>query len=260
MENKLTWADMQRLWWTLVGTGIMCAGACALNHVVESDIDSKMKRTRHRPIPSGQVSKLHASLFGVSLCIVASVVLLGVSMVMMIGGVVTAGLYLFVYTPLKQVTAWNTLIGGIPGALPAMGGYLSVSGQLNWVAIAVFLLIYSWQQPHFHAIALVTKTDYKAGGLKMLTVLDPTGKTVFFHAMCFTVLMVVASLSLVFTDILGQLYFIGSLLLGIWFTIRVLRTKWNESNSRARQLIKDSVIYIQLLLVLMLMDSVLYFL
>ena len=245
------------LGWTLVGTGLMCAGACSLNHVLEADSDARMQRTACRPIPSGRLSKFHGTIFGLTLMLIATFLLLKISLLMLIGGIVTSLLYLFLYTPLKRITTWNTLIGGIPGAMPALGGYLAANGTLSMGAWSLFGVLYCWQQPHFHSIAWMMKHDYAKGGFKMLTVTDPSGKLAFYHTVSFSFLMILSSISIYFFTRLGLFYLIGAIFLGIYFLRYALSMNNPNNNLPAKKVLKASVYYLPLLLLLMLIDGVL---
>ena len=244
-----------RFVWTLVGTALMCASACALNHVIESKLDKQMHRTASRPIPSGRISRLHGIVFGMTLGVMGLVCLWQVSGVMVFGGVITALLYLVLYTPLKRLTTWNTVIGGVPGALPALGGYMAACGQVGWGAWSLFGILYCWQQPHFHSIAWMVKNDYARCGFKMLTVVDATGRRAYYHTVGFGVMMVLCSVGLFFTTSLSVFYLLGTLSLGIWFMWQAVQMRRPQDVHIAKKVLKASVVYLPMLLGVMLLDS-----
>jgi heme o synthase len=153
----------------LVGTAIVVGAANALNMYLERDIDAQMERTRGRPLPSGRLSPELALGFGVLSG------LLGVSLLALCVNLTTASLallalvsYVFAYTPLKRVTPFALHVGAIPGAIPPLLGWTSVTGSLTVPALAMFALLFVWQIPHFIAIALFRQREYERAGLRVL--------------------------------------------------------------------------------------------
>jgi protoheme IX farnesyltransferase len=139
---------------TLVGVGLCAGGVGMLNHLVEHRIDAQMKRTMRRPLPAGRVSPTAVRTVGTGM-VCAGVGLLCplVNPLTAILAALTAILYLYVYTPLKQTTKWNTLIGTVPGALPALGGYTAATGDVGAAGWAIFAILACWQMPHFLSLA-----------------------------------------------------------------------------------------------------------
>src|SRR3989338_9012253 len=155
----------------MIGACLIGGGANALNQYLEKDHDAKMVRTKNRPLPSLRIKKNHALMFG--LCLALG----GVIYLYFLTNPISSGLafamlfcYLLLYTPLKRKTWLNTFIGAVSGALPTLIGWSAGSGQLpNLKAWVFFLILFFCQMPHFFAIALVYREDYKAGGLRMLS-------------------------------------------------------------------------------------------
>ena len=167
--------------WTLFSTGLVCAGVCGLNQVIEWKDDLKMKRTQTRPIPRGAISPYSGFLFSFFLTLMGLLLMFYfIGPLMALGGVVTGLLYLTIYTPLKKITWLNTFVGAIPGSLPPVGGFLARTGEINLDAWLVFLLLFFWQHPHFYIIAWICKDDYALGGFKMLPNVTSTGKKHFY--------------------------------------------------------------------------------
>ena len=153
----------------MVGTYLTSSGAAVLNQVIEKDYDAKMKRTKNRPIPSGRVDWRYALNFGVVMCILGTVYLFQfTNFLTSFLSFLTIVLYLFIYTPSKRVSTWNTVIGSIPGALPPLGGWATSTGNLSAPGWILFGILFFWQIPHFMAIAILYSKDYKDGGFKML--------------------------------------------------------------------------------------------
>ena len=136
---------------------IMCsAGVSAINQVIESKLDSLMDRTKKRPIASGKIPLKNGLYFGITLSILGtSLLFLFVEMIAGTLSIITAVLYLFVYTPLKQKTPLNTLVGAFPGALPPLGGWIAATGEFKLESWILFAVLFSWLIPHFLSIAWI---------------------------------------------------------------------------------------------------------
>lgn len=240
---------------TLAGAGLTCAGASALNNYLERDSDSKMIRTKNRPIPKGIISPNNALFFGIILVLLGILLLAWkINILTAFLSLLTTFLYVLVYTPMKKVSWLNTSIGAIPGAIPPLGGWAAATGQLDLGAWILFLILFLWQHPHFYAIAWIFKEDYKRGGFKMLPVVEPDGKGTFFQIMLFSILLVPVSLLPAFIGMSGKVYLYGALsasliLLSIASTLAVSKTILD-----ARKLLKASVIYLPALLFLIFID------
>ncbi len=156
---------------SLVGTTLVVMGANALNMVLERDTDRHMERTCMRPLPTGRVSVSGAATFGALASLLGLLLLVlrvnAVSALLAAAALVT---YVGVYTPLKRVTPWALHVGAIPGAVPPLIGWASVTGSVNLQALSLFLLMFLWQLPHFAAIAVFRRADYARAGLKVLSV------------------------------------------------------------------------------------------
>lgn len=240
---------------TMLGTGLSSGGAAVLNNYLERDSDLKMHRTKKRPIPAGLITPSEALGFGLSL------VLLGVGLlawqVNLLTGflsLLTVFLYVLVYTPLKKVTWWNTVIGAIPGALPPMGGWTAATGQLDAGAWLLFLILFIWQHPHFYAIAWMYKDDYRRGGYKMLPVVEPDGLSTFRQVVWFSVALVPISLLPSFMGIAGSVYMWGIGALGVTMLLYGMKLARTHSVQDAQKLLRFSIIYLPLFFLLILGD------
>lgn len=167
-----------------------------LNQWMEQVPDSKMSRTKSRPLPMGRLSRNEALIFGVIISITGIMILwLTLNALTAALGLLTVISYILIYTPLKQKTIANTWFGGITGALPPVMGWTAARGQLDWEVLPIFALLYFWQLPHFFAIAWMYREDYQRGGFRMLSLADKTGKRTAAHMLLNTALLFVASLS-----------------------------------------------------------------
>ncbi|MEM9025775.1 MAG: heme o synthase [Verrucomicrobiota bacterium] len=179
----------------IVGTTMAAGGAAALNQWWERETDAMMVRTKGRPIPSGELSPQAALFFGLTLSVAGVVVLLYANNFLAAAlSFATIALYVLVYTPLKQVSSWNTAIGAIPGAIPPLIGWAAAAERIDvmgWVLFAILLL---WQIPHFMAIAWTHRQDYAEAGYRMVTTDEPTGFSAALQSLVCTVLLFVVTL------------------------------------------------------------------
>jgi heme o synthase len=241
---------------TFLGTLLVGGGAGALNQYLERDFDALMKRTENRPIPGGRVRPLEALIFGLVLAAagVANLFLFANPLAGFLS-VVTLVTYLFLYTPLKRLTPFATIVGGIPGGLPPVIGWAAVRGEVGIEAGALFAILFFWQLPHFFALAWMYRKDYAKGGYKILTVLDPEGVATSRQIMIYSVTLLPASVLPVYLDLLGPVYFCGAFLLSLVFLLSALQLFRQRTNAAARRLFYVTLAYIPLLGLLMIMDK-----
>jgi protoheme IX farnesyltransferase len=172
-QGPVDWVGMVL---TAGGAALVAMGSAGLNMVLESPYDQLMERTKDRPLPSGMLSRRSAALFGVVLSAAGIVALacfvnpLSASIALVI-----MGSYLLVYTPLKRRTTLNTIVGAVPGALPAALGWTGARNSLVRGAWILFAIVFLWQIPHFLAIARLHSEDYSRSGFKMLSAEDEGG-------------------------------------------------------------------------------------
>ena len=241
--------------WTLIGTLSVAAGSQTLNQYLEREIDARMGRTCARPLPSGRLRPYQALRFGVILSGAGLVALS--SFANGLAGLiafVTLASYLFAYTPLKKKTSLCTLVGAIPGALPPMIGWAAVEGGLGLGAWALFAILFIWQIPHFLSLSWIYRSEYRDAGLAMLSVSDPDGRSTKHLVLLWTLALVPVSLVPTFLGLSGGAYFVGALVLGLFFLGTSLRLVRWVTPSSARTVFLSSVIYLPLLLILMLVD------
>jgi heme o synthase len=240
---------------TLLGIGLISAGAGALNQALERTADARMKRTADRPLASGRwplatgiVAGLGATALG-AVWLMLYTNLLTVSLALL-----TAFVYVAIYTPLKRVTSMATFIGAFPGAMGPLLGWTAARGRIEWPGVALFAILFVWQFPHFMSIAWLYRDDYARAGIRMLPVVQPDGWSTVVEALFYAVLMIPVSLAPWRLGLTGVAYAYAAVPLGLIYlayTIRfagVLRAKSeDESRKLARDLLKVSVIYLPLL-------------
>lgn len=242
---------------TLAATGLVAAGASALNQLLEREYDAKMRRTQDRPLPSGRLQPTTVAIFGGVSSVVGLVYLaLAVNLLTSVLGAVTLVSYLFIYTPLKRVTWLNTAIGAIPGALPPLMGWTAARNELGGEGWALFAILAFWQMPHFFAIAWLYRDEYAKAGFVMLPNVDSEGRRTGQQTVSHTFALLIASLCPFVFKMAGSVYLFGAIILGAGFLFCAFQFSRHLTLARARQLFLASIIYLPLLLALMVWDKV----
>jgi heme o synthase len=241
----------------LAGTGLVAAGASALNQWIERDYDAKMRRTQSRPLPSGRMQPATVAIFG-GLTSVAGLIYLAlaVNLLTSVLGAITLVSYVCVYTPLKRVTWLNTAIGAIPGALPPLMGWAAARNQLSGEGWALFAILAFWQLPHFFAIAWIYREEYAKAGFVMLPNVDVDGKQTGYQTVSNALALFIVSLCPFLFKMTGIVYLAGAIILGMGFLFYAIQFSRQLTLPRARQLFLASIIYLPLLLALMVFDKV----
>ncbi len=247
--------DAALLAWAILGTALVAGGTSALNMYFEREADGKMLRTRSRPLPSGRMSAAHALAFAASISLAGLLVLnFAVNSLTALLAALTLLSYVFVYTPLKKVSALCTLVGAIPGALPPLGGWTAASGDLAAGGIALFAILFVWQLPHSLAIACLYKDDYARGGFSLLPVVDPKGGSTERQIVGHSLILLPLSLVPTLLGVTGEVYFYGALVLGLGFAALAAPFLLGGTARAARRLLLGSVVYLPVLLGLMALD------
>ena len=249
---------------TLVGIGLVSAGASALNQALERSTDARMVRTADRPIAAGRISLSQGILAGIgSIALGAWWLLLHTNLLTVALALLTAFSYVAIYTPLKRVTTMATFIGAFPGAMGPMLGWTAARGRIEWPAVALFAILFVWQFPHFMAIAWLYREDYAKAGIRMLPVVQPDGWSTVVEALFYAVVMIPVSLAPWRLGMAGTAYAVLASALGLFYlayTIRFTRilraTNETESRMVARDLLKVSVIYLPLLLTTLMLCAI----
>ena len=240
---------------TLLGTALVAGGASTLNQWMERARDARMRRTANRALPRGRLGAVEAASFGVGLGLAGTAILLwGANWLAAAVAVSTLLLYVFVYTPLKPWTTLNTAIGAIPGALPPVIGWAAATGTLGIEAFSLFLIVFLWQFPHFLAIAWIYREDYARGGLKMLPGVDPQGALTGRQATIYALALIPAGLLPATIGLAGPVYFVGALVLGLFYLVAAVRFWAGVSESTARRLLRMSFVYLPVVLLLLVLN------
>jgi len=249
-------ADVRVLFHVLVGGGLVAAGGSALNQLIERRIDPRMPRTANRPLPAGRIMPEEAAAFGAGLSGAGLAYLLAtVPTAAVVAAAATVIAYVLVYTPLKRVSAWNTAVGAIPGALPPVIGWCAARG---WDgaghASLLFLVLFFWQLPHFMAIAWMYRDDYAAAGLRMLPGIDPKGTRTSMAMVLTAAVLLPIGASAAFV-IGGWIAAVGAALVGAFFLWRSLGFARIRTDREARRVLRASIVYLPCVFALLLLNA-----
>jgi len=243
---------------------MVSSGTAALNEVMEYKVDANMRRTARRPIPSGRMSLLHATTAG-ALLTLGGALYLGWVLNPLTGllSLLTSVVYLAAYTPLKRVSPICTFVGAFPGAMPGVLGWAAARGRIEWGTLVIFAIVFLWQFPHFFSIAWLYRDDYADGGILMLPVVDPDGRSTSWRILAYSLVLIPVSVLPTMIGMSGRFYLFGAVALGLAYlyagtrlTRLGLPVAAPASKLRARQLLQASVLYLPLLFALMMTNSV----
>ena len=256
-EHLLNFNSFISLVFLLVGTWLTSACAAVLNQVIERKQDAQMSRTKHRPMVVGDIGYSQAILFSLILGALGFILLFYlINPTTAFISAITIILYIFIYTPSKRITTWNTIIGSVPGALPPVGGCVAATGHFEATAWILFGILFCWQMPHFLAIAIIYASDYEKGGFKMLPTIYPESRRTSYTILFFTISLFVVSLGLYILKAVGIFYAVCTAILGTVFFIIALQVIINSNKKNARRLMIASIIYLPLLMMIILIERI----
>jgi heme o synthase len=269
-----TWTDPTYAWralHTILGTTLAAFAAAVFNQLLEVEQDALMHRTANRPLPGQRIPREGAFAMG-WLMAALGIIHLGVKVntEAVALAILTIVSYIFVYTPLKRRSVYNTLVGAVSGAIPPMIGWVAVPGgkelsreliRLDLMfappAIFLFALLFIWQLPHFLAINWMYREEYQRGGFVMWCNSDPTGRATAHKCMAWSV----ASLALAFWPPLAGFtswwFAPPALALGGWLFWLSLAFRRSLERSAARRLFFATLLYLPAMLVALLICSTL---
>jgi protoheme IX farnesyltransferase len=242
--------------YTMIGTALVIAGGCTLNNFYDRDIDPHMERTRIRAVPSGRMKPGTALIYGIILTIAGHLILaFGVNLLAAVLGFIGFAVYLFIYTMwLKRTSTWNTVVGGISGAVPPVIGWVAVTGSLDLAAWALFFILFLWQPPHFFALAMRKTKEYRAAGIPMLPVVKGNAETKK-QILIFTILLFPATIFLFATNAVGWTFLITAIILDIIYVVLAIRGfSKRDEDLWAKQMFLYSLFYLTLILIMMMVD------
>jgi protoheme IX farnesyltransferase len=247
---------------TLIGGSLSAGSANAFNCIIDADIDKIMGRTQKRPLVTGQLNKLEATVFAVAIGII-SVLWLGFMVNWLSAALALSAelFYIFIYTLLlKRRTSQNIVWGGAAGAMPVLIGFSSVTGTLTWSAAVLFLMIFLWTPPHYWPLSIKYMADYKAAGVPMLPVVADS-QNVAKQIVIYSYAMVLSSLLLIPVHPMGLIYTLTAVLVGIWFLYEAhaLQNKTKAGSlQNPMKLFHLSITYLTVLMVSIAVDPLVF--
>ena len=246
---------LQVLVFGTVGIGLAASSAAAFNHFLDRKQDATMGRTRHRPLPTGQLEGSHVVAFATTLGILSMLAL------MFFVNTLTAVLtftsligYALIYTVyLKHATPQNIVIGGAAGAAPPVLGWCAVTGTIDPQALLLFLIIFVWTPPHFWALAVARRDEYAKANIPMLPVTHGADFT-RLHILLYTILLVLVTLLPYLTGMSGIFYFAVSLVLNVIFLYYSIVLIRSRDDGIAMKTFGFSILYLMILFSVLLID------
>jgi len=235
----------------LIGISLVATSSSALNQLLERETDARMERTANRPLPAGRLHPVEVLILGFASGLLGIIYLAFFvnSLTALLSGL-TLLFYVAIYTPLKRIGTFCTIVGAVPGALPPVLGWTAAGGPLDQFALTIFAILFVWQFPHFLAIGSFYHADYHRAGLKMWLGEKTTGRV----AVGYAIVMLPVSLLPTQLGMAGDFYALIAILLGAIYLVMTVKFMAEENRKSARQLILTSLVYLPLLLATLLFD------
>ena len=233
--------------WCLVGGTFAAGGANAFNMVIEAKSDLLMKRTAKRPIATGEISKTNGLIFATVISVISlSIFAAFTTPLATLLTFLAITFYVFGYTlALKKHTSQNIVWGGIAGCMPVLIGQAAVTNSLTLTSWLFFLLIFFWTPPHFWALAVRYKDDYKAAGIPMLPVVAPI-KSVIYQMWFHSLAMAVVSLLVLQSAQLPIWLSVITLLLIAGWKRQLIKLTRQPSEVNAGKLFQASIVFLSI--------------
>jgi protoheme IX farnesyltransferase len=240
---------------TMMGTALVAGGASALNQHWERNTDRLMRRTRRRPLPDARLHPQDAMWFGIGLSALGIAQLTWfVNPLTAVIAALTLFSYVLLYTPLKLKTSLSTVVGAVPGALPALLGWAAATNSASAGGWILFGIVFMWQMPHFLAIAWLFRDDYANAGIPLLPVVEPDGRSTGRQAVLYTAGLIPVSLLPMAVTMSTAYYLVGALTLGAVLMVLSLEFATSRSMPSARRLFYGTILYLPLLWIALLAD------
>lgn len=239
---------------TVLGLSLIIASSCVFNNAIDRKADSKMERTKHRPLVMGNISMFKASLFAIALGILGVWILSYTNYLALSIALFGFFVYVLLYSFSKYVSVYGTLIGSLAGAVPPVVGYCAVSNKLDGGAWILFALLTIWQMPHFYAIAIFRQSDYAKASIPVLPIVKGLRKTKV-HMLVYTIVFLFVSPLLTVFGYAGYWYFALSVVLSLWWLkLSISGFQVKDNIQWARKMFSVSLILITILSIAMMVD------
>ena len=249
--------DYTKLTILIAGGFLVTASSNGFNQIIERNLDKLMNRTKNRPLPSDKMTVNQAYFIAAVLGILGIILLwMFINPLSGVLGTLALVLYTLVYTPMKQKSPLAVFVGAIPGAIPPMLGYASVSGELSMEAAILFSVQFMWQFPHFWAIAWVLDDDYKKAGFYLLPSRGGRDKGSAFQILIYTLCLMPVSLMPIVFNISGGVAATIIIICGIVFIAQAIKLFSKCDVKSAQELMFGSFIYLPLVQIALMIDKV----
>jgi protoheme IX farnesyltransferase len=239
--------DMLEITYLMLGGTLVTGASNGANQIWERNLDKIMQRTHRRPLPTGQMSLQEAYIIVLLFLIIGSYLLWLINMKSALLGLLAFVSYVFVYTPMKQMSPWAVFVGAFPGAIPPFLGAIAATNQFGFIPGILFFVQFTWQFPHFWAIAWVLYDDYKKAGFSLLPAKDGKSKASGFQIMAYSLALIPFSLMPWILGWTGITTLISASLLGIWFFYLSYKLYHSCETSDARKLMFASFVYLPII-------------
>jgi protoheme IX farnesyltransferase len=248
--------DLLEIFYLLLGGTLVTAASNGANQIWERDLDSLMKRTENRPLPRGWMSLKEAYLICIFSLIIGTILLLLINWQSAALGFLAFITYVFIYTPMKRVSPWAVLIGAFPGAIPPFLGAIAATDHFGFLPGILFFVQFTWQFPHFWAIAWVLYDDYKLVGFSLLPSKSGRSKASAFQIMAYSLALIPFSLVPWLLGWTGSLTLYVAAGLGILFFLYAYKLFVNCETADARKLMFASFVYLPIIQFVYVFDRV----
>ncbi|CAM3639556.1 heme o synthase [Marinicrinis lubricantis] len=240
----------------LIGCTLVMASACVFNNYLDRELDTKMDRTRERPTATGKLKPSHVLVYGSILGLIGLAVLLLINLWSAILGIVGMFVYVVVYTLwLKRTSTWSTSMGGVSGAMPPMIGYVAVTGEVDMGAWLLFAFLFLWQPPHFWALGIRRKEEYRAAGFPLLPVVKGVKRTKL-QMIPYVVLLIVFPILMYTYKYTGMIFLVAGVLLAlVWLIICFQGFTAKNDEAWSKKAFMFSVNYLMIMFLIMILDT-----
>ena len=239
--------DLKEIALLMLGGTLVTAASNGANQIWERDIDKKMTRTAKRPLPMGWMSQQEAMLICIISLVLGELLLYLINLNSALLGFGAFFIYVFIYTPMKQKTAWAVFVGAIPGAVPPLLGAIAATNEFGFVPGILFFVQFTWQFPHFWAIAWVLHEDYQKAGFFLLPSSSGKTKASAFHIATYSLALIPFSLAPWIYGLTGNITLIVGSLIGGGFFLLAYRLYNSCLDSDAKKLMFASFVYLPII-------------
>lgn len=246
---------LDKLLFGTIGIALAASSAAAINHFIDQKADAEMARTKHRPLPKGDLSSRSVITFAAVLGAIAMTMLtLKVNLLTAFLTFLSLIGYAVIYTVyLKKMTPQNIVIGGAAGAAPPVLGWAAITGEAHPHALLLFLIIFVWTPPHFWALAIARREEYAKVAIPMLPVTHGVEFT-RLQILLYTILLLISTLLPYLTGMSGLIYLLAAVLLGLGFLYYAIQMMRKKDNKTAMHTFAYSIIYLMLIFAALLID------